>query len=176
MIANREPEREHGSTMRSLAISGLRAQSKSGDLPGSFGMITCLHGSWIETELQKLLKFVSRDSIDSLDGVDREDDPSAFLRERRMESLLGVEDNDVSIEVDVRAGDHPTVNVSSVLPERVFDPKSTTSEVTKLDDHVGGGVIARVTMRSRLLIIEDGERREHGLGYPVLDVLGDRLD
>ena len=75
MIAN-----PNGSAMRSFAISGFRAQSKSGDLPGGFGMITCLHGSWIETELQKLLKFVSRDSIDSLDGVDREDDPSAFQK------------------------------------------------------------------------------------------------
>ena len=92
MIAN-----PNGSTMQSLAIGGLRAQSKSGDLPGSIGMITCLHGSRIESELHELFKFVSRDSIGSLDGVDREDDPSALPRERRMESLLGVEDDDVSI-------------------------------------------------------------------------------
>ena len=81
-------------------------------------------------------KFVSRDSIDSLDGVDREDDPSAFPRERRMESFLGVEDDDVPIEVSVGAGDHSAVYVPSVLPERVLDPESTTLEVTELDDHV----------------------------------------
>ena len=82
MIAN-----SNGSTMRPLAIGGLRAQSKRGNLPGNVGMITCLHGSRVESELHELFKFVSRDSIDSLDGIDREDDPSAFPRERSMESF-----------------------------------------------------------------------------------------
>ena len=171
MIAN-----PNGSAMRPLAIGGLRAQSKGGDLPGSIGMITCLHGSRVETELQELFKFVSRNSFDSLNGVDRDDDPSAFPRERRVESFLGVEDDDVPIEVNVRPGDHPAVYISSILPERVLDPESATFEVTELDDHVRGGVIARVTMRFRLLIIENGERREHGLRHLLLDVLGDRLD
>ena len=171
MIAN-----PNGSAMRPLAIGGLRAQSKSGDLPGSIGMITRLHRGRVESELHELFKFVSRDSIDSLDRVDREDDPSAFPRERRMESFLGVEDDDVPIEVSVGAGDHPAVYVPSVLPERVLDPESATLEVTELDDHVRGGVIARITMGFRLLIIENGERREHGLWHLLLDVLGDRLD
>ena len=171
MIAN-----PNGSAMRPLAIGGLRAQSKSGDLPRSIGMITCLHGSRVEAELHELFIFVSRDSIDSLDGVDREDDPRAFPRERSMESRLGVEDDDVPIEINVRPGDRPAVYIANVLPERVLDPESATLEVTELDDHVGGGVIARVTMGFRLLIIEDGERREHGLRHHVPDVLGDRLN
>ena len=132
MIAN-----PNGSAMRPLAIGGLRAQSKRGDLPGSIGMITCLHGSRVESELHELFKFVSRDSIDSLDGIDRDDDPSALPRERGMESFFGVEDDDVSIEVNVRPRDRPAVYISSVLPERVFDPESATLEVTELDDHVG---------------------------------------
>ena len=65
MIAN-----PNGSAMRPLAIGGLRAQSKSGDLPGSFSMIARLHGGRVESELHELFKLVSRDSIDSLDGVD----------------------------------------------------------------------------------------------------------
>ena len=166
----------NGSTMRPLANGGLRAQSKRGNLPGNVGMITGLHGSRIESELHELFKFVSRDSIDSLDGIDREDDPSAFPRERSMESFFGVEDDDVPIEVNVRPRDHPAVYISSVLPERVLDPESATLEVTELDDHVRGGVVARVTVGFRLLIIEDGERREHGLWCLVPTVLGDRLD
>ena len=139
-------------------------------------MIARLHGGRVESELHELFKFVRRDSIDSLDGVDREDYSSAFPRDRRMESFLGVEDDDVPIEVRVRAGDHPAVYVSSVLPERVLDPESAALEVTELDDHVRSGVIARITMGFRLRIVKDGERREHGLWHLLLDVLGDRLD
>ena len=171
MIAN-----PNGSAMRSLAIGGLRAQSESRALPGSISMITCLHGSRVESELQELFEFVSRDPIDSLDGVDREDYPRAFPRERHVESFLGIEDDDVLIEVRIGAGDHPAIYVSSILPERVFDPEPATLEVAELDDHIRSGVIARIPMGSRLLIIEDGERREHGLRHLLLDVLRDRLD
>ena len=171
MIAN-----PNGSAMRSLAIGGLCAQSKSRDLPGSISMITCLHGGRVETKLHELFKFVSRDMIDSLDGVDREDHASALPRERHMESLFGVEDDDVLIEVRIAAGDHPAVYVSSVLPERVLDPESATLEVTELNDHIRSGVIARITMGFRFLIVKDSERREHDLRDLLLDVLGDRLD
>ena len=171
MIAN-----ANGIAMRSLAIGGFRAQSKSRDLPGSISMITCLHGGWVESELQKLFKFVSRDSIDPLDGIDREDYPSALPRERHVESFLGIEDDDVLIEVRIGAGDPPAIYVSSVLPERVLDPEAATLEVAELDDHIRSGVIARIPMGFRFLIIKDSERREHGLRHLLLDVLRDRLD
>ena len=68
-------------------------------------MITCLHGGR------------------GLDGVDREDHPRAFPRERHVESFLGIEDDDVLIEVRIGAGDHPAIYVSSILPEPIFDPE-----------------------------------------------------
>ena len=87
MIAN-----PSGSAMWSLAIGGLCAQSKSRDLPWSISMITSLHGGRVETELHELFKLVSGDTIDSLDGVDREDHASALPRERHVESLFCVEE------------------------------------------------------------------------------------
>ena len=109
MIAN-----ANGSAMRSLAIGSFGAQSKSRDMPGSIGMAACLHWSRIESELHELFEFVSRDPIDTLDGVDRQDYSSAFPRERHMESFLGIENDDVLIKVRVCAGDHPAIYVSSI--------------------------------------------------------------
>ena len=133
-------------------------------------MIARLHGGRIESELHELFKFVSRDPIDPKDGVDREDYSSAFPRERHMESFLSVEDDNVLIEVRIGAGDHPAIYVSSVLPERVLDPEPTALEVAELDDHIRSGVIARITMGFRLLIVKDSERREHGLRHFLPDV------
>ena len=139
-------------------------------------MIACLHGGRAESELPELFEFVSRDPINSPDGVDREDHPRAFPRERHVESFFGIEDDDILIEVRIGAGDHPAIYVSSILPERVLDPEPATLKVAELDDHIRGGVIARIPMGSRLLIIEDGERREHDLRHLLLDVFRDRLD
>ena len=136
-------------------------------------MVARLHWSRIESELHELFKLVSRDPIDTLDGVDRQDYSSAFPGERHMESFLGVEDDDVLIEVRVCAGDHPAIYVSSILPERVLDPEPTTLKVAELDDYIRSSVIARITMGFRLLIVKDGERCEHGLRRFLLDVLGD---
>ena len=93
MIAN-----ANGSAMWSLAIGSFGAQSKSRDLPGSVGMVARLHWSRIESELHELFKFVSRDPIDALNGVDCQDHPRAFPWERHMESFLGIEHDDVLMQ------------------------------------------------------------------------------
>ena len=61
-------------------------------------------------------------------------------------------------------------------PERVLDPESATLEVAELNDYIRSGVIARITMGLRFLIVEDSEGREHDLWGLLLDILGDRLD
>ena len=86
-------------------------------------MVTRLHRSRIEPKLQKMFDFICRYSIDTLNGVDRQDDPRSFLGERHMESFLGVEDDGILIKLRVGTRDRPTIYVLGVLPERVLDPE-----------------------------------------------------
>ena len=120
-------------------------------------LVTGLHWSRIEPELQKLLELIGRDPIDTLDGVDCQDYPRAFPAERHVESFLGVEYDGILSKVRVGARDHPAIYVLGILPERVLDPEPASLKIAELDDHIRSSLIARVAMGLRLLIVEDGE-------------------